>query len=72
MYDDAASRKSDKLTARGRGWASSSPRSLCGKSVPRKKGRKKSFLLDPGTVNLSFVLPAKSFALNDIADENSG
>ena len=51
MYDDAASRKSDKLTARGRGWASSSPRSLCGKSVPRKKGRKKSFLLDPGTVN---------------------
>ena len=52
MHDDAASRKSGHRTAYGRGRASFSPRSLCGKSVPRKKGEKYLILLKCGSVNL--------------------
>ena len=51
MHDNAASRKSGHRTAYGRGRASFSPRSLCGKSVPRKKGEKYLILLKCGSVN---------------------
>jgi hypothetical protein len=61
MYDDAASRKSDNTDACGRGWVSFSPRSLCGKSVPREKAQKKSFLWTPPGTRMNGFRDAPDF-----------